>query len=504
MIEYGDIQLRIIGGYEINKSSQTVSFSSVRVDFTGHTADDLPEKYQEVKVIIDGKLKFIGYVNSYSIGELRTIDKYVELELELLSPIALCTLRTVMLTGEYELTDLITRIFEPLIDDGFEIQELNITNKKVNVNYVCETIEYVMNTLGSKYNIWWYIDENKKIYVKDLNTVFNGMPIICDETHKVNGLISIKPTMNSYDYANVVNFTNVRLFELSRWYSNSTQPNKNPLISSQISSIKKGEELDFNYPIDISEKNLLRSATVSQTEEDVYYYALYLTGTYTDNTTFQVYIRYNLLTKQMEQTSNFDFDGNTDTTKEFLLKRDGFFANLITGFKYNGSKTIREITSLTSDSALIWNVNKFYNDKGILDKKGIISNTGIVEITVDMNEQWKTPPELMDIGASYIKNNGLVYDNTLELKLDRNVFKVGDVLNINKIIFNGTYVITEVKERYNKVSTYTVIAKNSKITNNYLDLFRKQETQENDDKVYQTFITHYQTDSIKETHEVVK
>ena len=121
-----------------------------------------------------------------------------------------------------------------------------------------------------------------------------------------------------------------------------------------------------------------------------------------------------------------------------------------------------------------------------------------------MNEQWKTPPELMDLGASYIKNNGLVYDNTLELKLDRNVFKVGDILSINKIIFNGIYVITEVKERYNKVSSYTVIAKNSKITNNYLDLFRKQETQENDDKVYQTFITHYQTDGIKEVHEVVK
>ena len=505
MIEYGNIQLRMLDGYEINKSSQTVSFSSIKVDFTGHTADDLPEKYQEVKVIINGKLKFIGYVNGYNFGELRTTDKYVELDIELLSPIALCTLRTVMLTGEYDLTDLITRIFEPLIDDGFEIQELNITNRKVNVNYVCETIEYAMNKLASKYNIWWYIDENKKIYVKDLTTIFDGTPIICDETHKVNGLISIKPTMSSYDYANVVNFTNVRLFELSRWYSdNSLQANKNPLINSQISSIKKEYELDFNYPVDISEKNLLRSANVSQPGEDVYYYALYIAGTYTDNSTFQVYIRYNLLTKTMEQTSNFDFDGNTDTTKEFLLKRDSFFANLITGFKYNGDKTIRSITSITSDSALIWNVNRFYNDKEILDKKGIISKTGIVEITVDMNEQWKTPPELMDLGASYIKNNGLVYDNTIELKLDKDVFKVGDVLNINKIIFNGIYVITEVKERYNKVSSYTVIAKNSKITNNYLDLFRKKETQENDDKVYQTFITHYQTDGIKEVHEVVK
>ena len=84
MIEYGNIQLRMLDGYEINKSSQTVSFSSIKVDFTGHTADDLPEKDQEVKVIIDKKLKFIGYVNGYNFGELRTTDKYVELEIELL------------------------------------------------------------------------------------------------------------------------------------------------------------------------------------------------------------------------------------------------------------------------------------------------------------------------------------------------------------------------------------------------------------------------------------
>ena len=504
MIEYNGIQLRIINGYEINKSSQTVSFSNVKVDFTNHVASDLPEKYQEVKVIIDGKVKFIGYVNGYTFNELRVVDKFVELELELLSPIALCTLRTVMLIGEYQLTDLIQKAFEPLIDDGFEIQELNITNKKVNVNYLWETIEYVMNTLGMKYNIWWYIDENKKIYVKDINTVFDVNPIIFDENHDINGLISIRPTMNSYDYANVVNFKNVRLFQLSRWYGVGDSNNTNPLINSQISNMKNGDELDFNFPVDISEKNILRSGTVSQPGQGLSYSGINITGTYTDNSQFNVHISYNLLTGEMEQSNNFDFDGATDTTKEFLFKRDDFFANLITGFKYNGSKTIKELIFVSSDTALIWNINKFYNDQGILDKKGIISKTGIVEITVDMNEQWKTPAELMDIGASYIKNNGLVYDNTLELKLDKNVFKIGDVLQIDKIIFKGTYVITETKERFNKKSNYIVIAKNSKITNNYLDLFRKQETQENDDKVYQTFVTHYQSDGIKEVHEVVR
>ena len=43
--------------------------------------------------------------------------------------------------------------------------------------------------------------------------------------------------------------------------------------------------------------------------------------------------------------------------------RDSFFSNLITGIKYNnGNKKINSIKAINSDSALIYNVNKFLND----------------------------------------------------------------------------------------------------------------------------------------------
>jgi hypothetical protein len=204
-------------------------------------------------------------------------------------------------------------------------------------------------------------------------------------------------------------------------------------------------------------------------------------------------------------TENIGFDGNEDSTQEFLLQRDPFFSNLITGFKYNGNKNIRSITSIKSDSALIWNVNKFFNDKGIADKKGLISPTGIIELTVDMNEQWKTIPELLDIGASYINRSSLSLDGTIEIAMDKNTFTVGDLIKIDKMLFDGNYIITSIKEKYNKNrSQYIATCKNTNVEDNYINLFRGKGKQEDSERIYQTYITHYTQAGIKEVHEVVK
>ena len=45
MIEYGDVNLQLIDGYELTKGSQTVTFSNLKADFTGHDSSDLPQKY---------------------------------------------------------------------------------------------------------------------------------------------------------------------------------------------------------------------------------------------------------------------------------------------------------------------------------------------------------------------------------------------------------------------------------------------------------------------------
>jgi hypothetical protein len=206
-------------------------------------------------------------------------------------------------------------------------------------------------------------------------------------------------------------------------------------------------------------------------------------------------------------SDNLGFDGEENTTgKDFLLIRDSMFNNLIVGFKYNNeSKNLTSITLIMSDSALIWNINKFYNDKAINEKKGIINDTGIVELTIDMNEQWKTRQELQEIGVSYMNKNSLKLDGEIQLKLDKNLFKIGDILKINKMLFNSKYIVTQIRENFsNGTIQYFVTCKNSNITDNYIDLFRSGTSQQNEEKTYQINISHYNEEGIKETFEVVK
>lgn len=503
MIEYGDVQLQLIDGYDLTKSSQTVSFSNLKADFTNHTSADLPQKYQECKIYVKNDLKFIGYINGYSFKELREKDEFMEIEFELLSPMALTTIRTQIATGNYTLKNLIEFVFEPLIDDGFTLQELNVTDRKVTVNYVCETIEYIMSDLSSDYNIWWYIDENKHIYVKDIKTMLESEPKhIYDDTHKISGLEYLRPTILSQDYANVVNFKNVRIYQLSKQDFNTNV--MNPLISTQITTIKNGQDLDFLYPVDFKQDNILKSADSFDVSTQ-YIYGLYISGTYTDNTTFEVYMRYDQINDVWSNSNNYSFEGDSESEQDFLLKRDSFFSNLIVGFKYNGNKIINNITDIRSDSALIWNVNRFYNDNDISKHKGEITPSGVIEITVDMNEQWKTLPELLDIGASYVSRSSLSLDGQIEIGIDKNTFQVGDIIKIDKMLFDGNYIFTKIKETYKKNRPqYIATCQNINVENNYINLFRNKTSQENSDKIFQTYITHYTEEGIKESHEVVR
>lgn len=454
------------------------------------------------------KLLFTGYVDDYSFNEMREKDVDMDINITLYSPMKMTTLRTATAVGTYELKSLIQKeILSPLIDDGFSIEELDITDRQLTVNYISETIEYCMNNLSNKFNFWWFIDEQKRIYIKDIDKLMNGEPdYIYDDTHSIAGLQYIKPITESDNYANVVNFKNVRIYEYSRLQlnGNTITQEHNPLISQQITTIKNGEQLDFNFPCDIKKENIIKSAESNGITQ--YFYGIYVKGTYSDNTTFEFSIGYDDINKTFETTDNVGFDGSENATEEFLLIRDSFFSNLITGFKLNNeNKIIKSIEKITSDSALIWNVNKLYNDKAIADKRGIISKTGIVETTIDMNESWKTIQELREIGVSYMNKNSLDLNGTIELCTDRNVFQIGKTIYINKMLVNGTYIITQIKESLsNNDVDYYITAKNANMLDNYIDVFRGETSQKSSDKTYQVYITHYEEENMYERHEVVQ
>ena len=515
-LENEECRLKLNNDYSIAKSSSEVTFNSLTCDFTNRTRDELPEKYQEVKLVEDDNVIFFGYVDDYNFKETRELDVDTEIEITLLSPMKLATLRTVILSGTYKLKQLISKVLEPLIDDGFVLKEIEVADRTVTINYPLNTVEYCMNNLSNKFEFWWFIDEFKNIYVKDIALMISKKPdYIYDNENSIAYLQYIKPTVSSEGYANVVNFKNVRMYEYSNLVMNGSTVNNtyNPLINEQItSSIKKDGQIDFNYPCDINNENILKSGeSIGKKDKEQsfsYLYGIYIKGTYSDSNTFEVYIRHDLKTGEYTKSPNIGFEGNEeDKDKEFLLIRDSFFKNLITGFKFNNeSKNIQSIETIMSDSALVWNVVRIYNDEDILSKKDKISNTGIVETTIDMKESWKTLEELSAIGSSYINKNSLKFDGQLELKIDTFCdMQVGNTIRVDKMLTTGTYIITNIQMSFiNREKVWTVICKNGNMLSNYIDIFRGENTQENEEKTYKVSVMHYVEEKINEVFEVIK
>lgn len=513
-LEYGNCKLDILNRYSITKSSQDVTFNSITCDFTNHIKEDLPDKYQEVKIIEDGNILFFGYVDDCNFKEMRELDVDTEIEITLLSPMKLATLRTVILSGTYRLNDLILEVLQPLINDGYEITEMDVANRTTTVNYPLNTVEYCMNNLSNKFNFWWFIDEFKKIYIKDISLMLSKNPDYkYDNENIIPYLQYIKPTITAEGYANVVNFKNVRIYEYSNleMEGNKIISEYNPLMNGQTTAIKNEGQIDFNYPCDINKENILKSGIsigkADKTSSFPYLYGIYIKGTYSDSTSFEVYIRYDQNTGEYATSPNVGFEGNEeDTEKEFLLIKDTFFTSLITGFKFNNeNKSIKSIERILSDSALIWSILRMYNDEAISEKKGIISDTGIVETTIDMNESWKTLEELREIGISYMDKNSVDLGE-LELKIDTFCdIQVGNTIFINKLLFNGTYIVTQVQMDFtNNEKEWTIVCKSGNMLDNFIDIFRGENTQESEEKTYKISVTHYEEEKINEVFEVVK
>lgn len=512
VLKYGNISLPVLNDYSITKSSQEVKFSDLTCDFTDKTKEDLPIKYQEAKMMDDEteEIYFTGYVESYDFGDMREISVDIEkdINITLLSPMALTTLRSAIAVGNYMLKDLIQNtILSSMIDDGFVIAEISIADREISVNFLMQTVEYCMNILSNKYNFWWYIDENKNIYIRDIDYMFNLEPkFTYDDNHRPIGLEYIKPKITSADYYNVINFKNVRVYEQSI-YNDLLGPDTiydmNKLFDNNL-SITNGTQVNFNFPVDIKKENILKSYN-TKTSALGRPYPCGIYCMFKDSSEQYVIFRIEIENEELVISDNISFQGDGQESKEFEIIRDSFFSNLITGFIYHGNSTLKPYV-FESDSVLIWNVIRFFHSSEIQSKKNLINDSGVVEKIVDMNEQWKTLPELQEIAVSSITNN-LSGECEIEMQLDNiNNLSVGDLFRIDRkdFLVDGDYVITSIKEQDKNGDTeYTVTLKNTNMLDSFIDVFRSTEEQQTDDKIYNVSVIDYVEDNIKEVHEVV-
>lgn len=512
-----DSYYQVIDGYDVRKSSREVKFSSLIIDFTNKTLADLPLKYQEVQLVeLDDeynitKVIYTGYVNNFVLPKMKNRNEFRELELDLLSPLALATVRTVDAVGTYNLQPLVKEIIQPLIDDGFVLKEFNISNNQITVNYLTETVESALNKLSNKFNIWWYIDENKNIYINSISYLLAKTPkITYDDDNKIDGLIDVIPSISSIDYCNTVEFTNLRLYTNS-YYSKITtiDPDSQYEIVNyikeypimQLETLNTGDEIYFDNPFDINPNNYDKTGDSDfiTTNTPILFSLNYIENGTSKN--IKIYIKDD---NTLYISSNISIEDSFSDENEFVLVRDVFFRNLITGLRYNGQNQIN-ITSIYAKIALIWAKLRIFDDEEIYKNKGIISNTGIVEKQINMGEQWKTYDEILEIANSYIKTNDTKVEQ-VKLNVDEETgLNVGDTIKINKPSFlvDDTYIVTDKNTNYyNNVKKTSFILKNTGILESYIDLFRASEREEENEKEYNLITANYSKDIVLESYEV--
>lgn len=496
-LEYSSKKFKIINSYTINTSSRQVTFTDINIDFTNRTLEDLPIKYQEVQIKKDNTVIYTGYVNSFTLPSMKQSDnEFRELEINLLSPMQMATNKVVTIIGTYKLEEVIRRALSPLLLDGFEIKELNVRDGQKTVSFLMQTTEFVMNSLSNTESLWWFIDENKKIYINSIEYQFGLLPkMTLTHDEKVSGLLSITPSVEAVNYANVINVKNARVYFDSWYYSYyDDKLNNKPLFDAR--TLENGHSVDFKYPIDISENAIRtikdKAKNTGILEYDSFYIQLGNNKDY--------YIA--LIEDEFVISDGIGF--SDDDKSVITLRRDEFFKNLITGFTYNGNDNT--ILTIKSSTALEYRTMKFINSQEIELNKGKITPSGVIEKTVDMNERWFFIDDLVTEVRSLMYNNSN-QTNILTLEFDENKqLKIGDVIRVDfpNFLTQGDYIITDITYRHANVENWKIILRSADILENYIDLFREKEKQEINEQIDTVVISEYIEEKMNEMHEVVE
>ncbi len=520
---YNKKAFKILDGFTIKQSNAEVTFNDITIDFMGYSLLDIPFKYQELKIIQaeteeeilngSGEVVFTGFLDDIDLSEMKNRkEEQRELTLTVLSPLAMSTKRYVSLIGTYSKEEAIRRVLQPLLDDGFKIVEFNIPTGQITTNFVIESVENCMNDMCFKTGVFWFIDENKNIYINSIDYLFGlGTKKTIAPDVITKGLSKIQPKIENIDYANVINFKNVRLF-----YSTSSlhdddvaEDGEFPLLNLP-KKINKGDTIQFNNPVVVDEKTLrtiakeyseissgtsLTGINIHVKKDDLFAYANIGIETNDLSDDFGKYVK----------KGNCSFNDDVGEEAQIVLQRDSFFKNLITGFKWNGVDGAT-ITDIESVSALRYTTMRFMYSAEINNLKGVISDTGIVEKCIDYQEKWTTTTQLIDYARSLMTSNTKTI-NQVDLTFDELPnLKIGDIVEIHEPDFyiDGKFAVKEISYKYinDENEEWNIKLKNSDLNSTYIDLFRPTQKQENESKTDTVVLSEYVEETVYEKHEI--
>lgn len=499
--KWNDKQCKLIDNIDTNKSSREVTYSDLTLDFSDCTTEDLPYAQQEIQIIDrNNNLIFTGFVSDYKLPELRDINTSVKrLTMSLFSPRQLTTKRTVTIMRTTKMSDIINQTLNPLFQDGFRLKELNIEDKTITVNLISRTVEEILNYLSNKYSLYWNISELKEITVNSIDYMLNKEAKktidINNYKEQINGLISISPSVENIDYANIINVKNARIF-----YSKFQTEGLNVTLNN-------GDRIDFENPIDISlstaqriEANLIEQGSAVAVTN--------LSIIYNNNQEAYIYSKFNTSIDIQDGSDYKDIATDDSTGAKFVLTMDSTFKNLATGVTYKGEGSVT-LNGISSQTYLRYANMKLINWHEIEENEGKITPSGQIEKILDVEQGWFTVDELVDYVRSTLKNNEK-YTNQINIKYNEtNDIELGDKLTFNlpEYFVEGDFIVTSIKANKEWCSPfmYDVELRNTNLLENFIDLFRSSsDIEEQQSQVELEYVIEYvEEETITETHEVI-
>ena len=201
-------------------------------------------------------------------------------------------------------------------------------------------------------------------------------------------------------------------------------------------------------------------------------------------------------------SENISFSDDEEE-KKVVLQRDSFFTNLITGFKWNGEEEVT-LELLRSETALRYTTMQFSYTQEIENLKGIVSDSGQIEKTIDYNEKWTSLKQLIYYGRSLIVQNSNTV-NTVILEYDKNPdLEIGDIVEINAPSFyiEGNFAVNKIEFNYINENNmnWKITLKNADLVSTYIDMFRPAEKEENEDKIDAVILSQFLEEKIEERH----
>lgn len=492
----------LLNSINLNKSSKEVTFSDVVVDFTNKNIEDLPFAQQEVKIYDENmQLKFTGFVADYKLPELQNKDTDNSLSISLFSPRQMTTKRTVTIIRTAKLQEIIEQTIKVLYEDGFSLSELNIPDKTITVKLISRTVEEVLNYLSHKYSLYWNIDELKHIYISSIDYMLNKEVKkdinISNYKEEVKGFLSLTPSVENTNYSNIINVKNARIFHEKFYLANS-------FLNI---TLKKGDRLDFENPIDISYDTAKRVAGDLYTQG----YSTSITNLqilYNNDQEAYIISGFNTSGDIQNGINSKNISRDDSTENLFTLNIDSTFKNLATGFTYKGENTIT-VQAINSQTYLKYANMKLINWHEIEKYKGKITPSGQIESILDVEGGWFTVEELIDYVRSVLTANNKQTNKVIIQCDEDNNFVVGDRIEINlkEYYTQGNYIVTSTKENKegNFPSQFTIELRNTNLLENYIDLFRSNlNIEEQESQVETEYVIEYaEEEVISEIHETI-